>query len=85
MYHLGDEWAEKETGSQKTLCPENGIENLGLVCGLKAWKIFEVLCSLALPSAFLPSNGLLLVSTQGFIRLDMSEFQERHEVSESSW
>lgn len=44
-----------------------------------------MLTSLALPSAFLPSNGLLLVSTQGFIRLDMSEFQERHEVSESPW
>lgn len=42
-----------------------------------------MLSSLTLPSAFLPLNGLLLVSTQGFIRLDMSEFQERHEVSES--
>lgn len=44
-----------------------------------------MLTSLARPSAFVPSNGLLLVSTQGFIRLDMSEFQERHEVSESPW
>ena len=52
---------------------------------MKAQKIFEMLSSSALPSAFLPSNGLVLVSTQGFIRLDMSEFQERHEVSESPW
>lgn len=43
-----------------------------------------MLSSLPLPYAFLLPIGLLLLPTQGFIRLDMSEFQERHEVSESS-
>lgn len=62
---------DRKRGKEPERTSKNGMEDPELVWSVSLWVFAFLLI------------GLMLVSTQGFIRLDMSEFQERHEVSES--